>query len=325
MDLTDFSCNYLNKLLGNKEQKAIFLLRDLLNYNEHNQTSEFLDSLAPNSFIALILQPTRINSHSNTLIDNIFSSVIGPDIISGNLTATISNQMPQFSIIPNIFGNVPGNASNIYEREWSKFDRENFILNCFSVDWKDLLKVDELNAENSTKIILDKINILVDTYAPLKRINKYKLKFKPKPWITLGLQKLISVKNKLLTNFINKKDPILKEEYHTNYRKYRNLLSIFMKKSKQADYYKYFDRNRNSIKNTGKGIKYLISLKTVVFSATTLFSIDNGDTRRNPYDIANTFNNYFASIAETTKISIKYSHKYFSDYLSNESDSTIFL
>ena len=56
-----------------------------------------------------------------------------------------------------------------------------------------------------------------------------------------------------------------------------------------------------------------------------MLSLDNGDTITNPYDIANTFNNYFASIAETTKRSIKYSHKHFSDYLSNESSSTIFL
>ena len=106
---------------------------------------------------------------------------------------------------------------------------------------------------------------------------------------------------------------------------HKNLLSTLMKKNKQADYYKYFERNWNNIKNTGKGIKSLISLKTVAFSATTLFSIDNGDTRRNPYDIANTFNNYFASIAKTTNISIKHPHKDFSDCLSNESDSAIFL
>ena len=54
--------------------------------------------------------------------------------------------------------------------------------------------VDELNAENSTLMYLDKIYMLLDTYAPLKRINKHKLKFKSKPWITLGLQKSISVK-----------------------------------------------------------------------------------------------------------------------------------
>ena len=66
---------------------------------------------------------------------------------------------------------------------------------------------------------LDKINVLSDTYAPLKRVKKYKLKFKSKPWIMLGLQKPISVKNKLLTNFINKKAPIIKEEFHTNNKK----------------------------------------------------------------------------------------------------------
>ena len=174
MDLADFNCNYLNKLLENisKEQKSIFLLGDfnvnLLNYNGYNQTNEFLDSLSSNSFIPLILQPTSIYSHSNTLIDNIFSNVIDSDIISGNLTATISDHLPQFSIIPNMFGNILGNKSKIYERDWSKFDRENFILDYFSVEWEHLLKIDELNADKSTKKFLDKINMLLDTYAPLK-------------------------------------------------------------------------------------------------------------------------------------------------------------
>ena len=77
-----------------------------------------------------------------------------------------------------------------------------------------MLKIDELNAEKSTKKFLDKINMLLDTYATLKRVKKYKLKFKSEPWITLGLQKSISVKNKLLTNFINKKDPILRGMPH---------------------------------------------------------------------------------------------------------------
>ena len=72
--------------------------------------------------------------------------------------------------------------------------------------------------------------MLLDTYAPLKRINKYQLKFKSKPWITLGLKKSIYVKNKSFTNFINKKDPILKEEFHTKYKIYRNSLSTLWRK-----------------------------------------------------------------------------------------------
>ena len=73
-------------------------------------------------------------------------------------------------------GKISGNKCNIYERNWSKFDWENFILNYFSVDWEDLLKIDELNVDNSTKMYLDKISMLLDTYASLKRINKHKLK-----------------------------------------------------------------------------------------------------------------------------------------------------
>ena len=97
-----------------------------------------------------------------------------------------------------------------------------------------------------------------------------------------------------------------------------------MKKSKQA-YEKYFERNWNNIKNMWKGIKSFINLKIALSHVPTVLSLDNGDTIANAYDIASTFNNYFASMAETTKKSIKFSHKHFSDYLSNESSTTIFL
>ena len=83
MDLTDFNCKVLENI--SKEQKSITVLGDfnvnLLNYNEHNQKNEFLDFLASNSFIPLILQSTRKASYSNTLIDNILSNVIDSDIM----------------------------------------------------------------------------------------------------------------------------------------------------------------------------------------------------------------------------------------------------
>ena len=81
--------------------------------------------------------------------------------------------MFNFGLI-NILGNILGNKSKIYEGDWSKFDREHFILDYFSVECEDLLKIDEPNADNSTKMYFDKIIMLLDTYAPLKRINKYK-------------------------------------------------------------------------------------------------------------------------------------------------------
>ena len=134
IDLTHFNSNYLNKLLKNisKNQKSILLLRDfyvnLLNYNEHNLVNGFLDSLASNLFIPLVLQPTRINSHSNIVIDNISSKIIDSVLMLVNLTATISDHLPQCAIIPNMFGNTASNKSNIYEIGCIIFDQENFIL-----------------------------------------------------------------------------------------------------------------------------------------------------------------------------------------------------
>ena len=176
MDLTDFNSNYVNSLLEkiSKEQKSVFLLGDfninLMNYNVHNPTNKFSDSPASNSFLPYILPPTRITSHSKTLIGNVFTNVTLPDSISGNLTATISDHLPQFLIVPNIFSNPPSNKSNIYKRDWSNFDQENFILDYFSIDWNETLKIEEQNIVYSTEIFLNKINKLLDNFAPFKKI-----------------------------------------------------------------------------------------------------------------------------------------------------------
>ena len=39
-----------------------------------------------------------------------------------------------------------------------------------------------------------------------KKVNKYKLRFKAKPWITIGLQKSIAIKNSYFKQYIDKKD-----------------------------------------------------------------------------------------------------------------------
>ena len=67
------------------------------------------------------------------------------------------------------------------------------LLTIFSVDWQDLWKIDEVNANNLTKMYIDKINMLLDTHNLVKRINKYKMKFNFKLWLVLGLEKSISV------------------------------------------------------------------------------------------------------------------------------------
>ena len=80
-------------------------------------------------FLPHLIQPTRVTSSSKTLIDNIFSNILGPDSVFRNLTATVSDHLQQFFIESNIFCNSPlGSKSDIYERDWINFDQENFVL-----------------------------------------------------------------------------------------------------------------------------------------------------------------------------------------------------
>ena len=103
---------------------------------------------------------------------------------SGNITVTVSNHLPQFLFVSNVFSNPSCQKSNIYERDWPKFVQRNFVLDYFDKDWHDALQLDQQDVNLSINSFLDKINSILDEHAPLKCVNKYKLKFKYKPWIT---------------------------------------------------------------------------------------------------------------------------------------------
>ena len=89
-------------------------------------------------------------------MDNIFSNATSVDAISGNLTAAISDHLPQFMMVPHVFSNLPSSKPNVYEKDRSNFDQVNFILGYFSIDWDDALKINEKNIDYSTKAFLNK-------------------------------------------------------------------------------------------------------------------------------------------------------------------------
>ena len=102
MDVLGFKNKYLNRIFEvvSKEQKQVFLFdefnKNLLNYNDHQPTIDFLYSFASNYFIPYILHRNKITSHLKTLADNIFSNFMSHEMISGNITVTISEHLPNF-------------------------------------------------------------------------------------------------------------------------------------------------------------------------------------------------------------------------------------
>ena len=71
-----------------------------------------------------ILKPTRITSHSSTLIDNIFFNSIEYQTVSGNLLHDLTDHLPNFLIIEKFAFSIHKEKS--FRRDYSNFNEEAF-------------------------------------------------------------------------------------------------------------------------------------------------------------------------------------------------------
>ena len=97
-----------------------------------------------------------------------------------------------------------------------------------------------------------------------------------------------------------------------------------MKKGKENHYSKYFETNLTNLKNTWKGIKSTISMRSSSSITPTLLTFQN-ETIDNPNRIANIFINYFSTIRKKTQAKMKYLHTNYTDYLTSENPNSFFL
>ena len=301
MDTKNFIEDKLDELLNKLDKesnKNIFIAGDfnfdLLKFSVHNDTNNFFNKMSSNLLAPLILIPTKINTKNDTLIDNIFSNQVPSDTISGNLSVNFSDgHLPSFVITPKI-KHSPPKRHNIYTRDMKNFDQESFLLNVAQIDWDSL--IDENDANKSFDQFLGKINNILDSHAPMKKMTRKDIKQKYKPWITNGILKSIKRKDKLYHRYIKGKgDARLK--IHTEYKTLKNKLNVIIKISKKIHYENFFAIHANNITKVWTGIKELINLKTKnVYSPNCIE--DRNKMITSNIDICNSFNNYFSSIAD---------------------------
>ena len=71
---------------------------NLLNYDMHSHTNDFVNTMISHYLLPYFLHPTRVTDHSETIIDNIFSNNTIHESVSGNIITRISDHFPQFII-----------------------------------------------------------------------------------------------------------------------------------------------------------------------------------------------------------------------------------
>ena len=100
---------------------------NLLNYESVAVTADFFSNLSLALFQPLILQPTRVTSHSKTLIDNIFINKLEYKCTSGNINTSISDHFPQFTHIERLTDYTKLKRKKIWKRDNRNFNNQEFL------------------------------------------------------------------------------------------------------------------------------------------------------------------------------------------------------
>ena len=330
MSIEEFTEDFIETLfqaISKERNKKVYLMGDfnidLLKTNDHRNTSNFINLIESNGYMPKILLPTRITSRSKTLIDNIFTNSFNTATVSGNLTCTVSDHLPQFLIIPSNIGALP-KQHNIFVRNMRKFSENDFITDLNKLDWVHLLDTGMGNLDRSFDTFLTTINTLLDKHAPLKKANKKDLKLQQKPWITKGILNSIRNRDIIFRKLKKTTNPIAKLNLQERYKTYRNQIVALSRISKKNHMSLYFANNTNNLKKTWEGIRKIVNLSET--SNSTPSCINNqGKMITNPTEISNNFNKFFSSIGNNIQNNIYSHHKDFSDYLKHPAENTLFL
>ena len=262
---------------------------DLLQIDNDTDTGNFFDILSAQGFRPLILQPTRVTSHSATLIDNIFTNDFTVRSKGGNITAAISDHFSQFASFDLTCHNNDIDLPK-FGRSYKKIHNEEFQEEITRIDWSPLFKNKSVSIQ--VRLFLDKINDILDVMAPIRKLTNREQKLKVNPWITSGLLKSMRDRDKLYKQFTKEPDQVKKNDIFTIFKKKRNLIITLLRRSKSNYYASFFNEHKRNAKKTWEGIRNIINIskKNNTFPTKLIY---NNATITDKDKMAEAYNNFF--------------------------------
>lgn len=291
------SLQKLNEILDriSKEGKPCYLMGDfnidLLKYNTHTITNDFLDQMFSNTFSPLITRPTRITSHTATLIDNIFTNNVSLDTNNGLLFTDISDHLPVFTLVYHDTNILPEHLSKIKitRRQINNLNKAKFKTELNSIDWFELYK--HTDPDKAYEYFLSTYNKAYEQCFPFETLSRKKSQFLSKPWISKGLQNSIKLKNKLYKKYLKKPNPFNENKY----KNYKNKLNHSLKLSKKNYYQNKLETIKTDLKAVWKLLNEVINRRKTTSKLPNTF-MHNNEEITNPMDIANKFCEYFTNV-----------------------------
>ena len=307
--LTEFQKTLKNILkIVQKENKKIVIMGDfnidLLHYNNHNDTENFLNLMLQNLLIPQITGPTRINDNGNfTLIDNIFFSDPASAICSGNLLCQVSDHLPNFLKFEH---NNEIKDEKTYKRDFSKYNPQKIKTDFQNLDLVNKFQNYE-TVDGKYDLLHRNLENILDLHVPLKEF-KQKTK-EDKPWINERIIKLIREKSRINQKYYNTGNP----EYKKTYKIAKNKVNHEIRRSKYNYFKNFFENNQNNIKKHWNAVNLILSKKKKDLTPSSI--LKNGNLITDPEQIAETINKYYTNVAPDLVRKLPKSKSVFSTYL----------
>ena len=103
--------------------------------------------------------------------------------MSGNISSSISDHLPQFFILPEFFSKSPPTKCNIISDDWEKFNNQSFLGDFEKTNCNQVLQLNQKNVNITSENYLNTLNTLINSHAQLKKLNKKQRNFQQKLWI----------------------------------------------------------------------------------------------------------------------------------------------
>ena len=204
------------------------------------------------------------------------------------------------------------------------FDRENFFLDLLSFDWNEILELEKEDPNLSFKRYYAAVNTLIDKFMPLQKMTKKEMKQQSKPWISQEIINNIKERDKLQKLYITTKQESTKTEYHRKFKDLRTKIQMDIKENKKKYFQDYFEQNAMNIKETWKGIKSIVNINSGKKNGPSSLMVSD-KLISDPNLVAETFNEYFSTIASKLQKKIHNPSKDYSAFLHDENPNNFFI
>lgn len=293
---------------------------DLLKIHERQIFNDYFDTVLSCGYIPKITLPTRITNNSGTLIDNFFCKISNEfaNTTAGILTYKLSDHQPIFICLDYL------ETSKKYPKYVKVNNRSVLAVQNFKIFLQRQIFISDFSHDLSIdpNLNYDKLNNIIkhglDTCMPSKLVRYKKHKHKNNKWITIGLIKSISFRDKLYAKL--KSTPLtcpLYAQLKINLNTYNRILKKAIKEVKKNYYHNCFERFKNDLQKTWKTIKDILSSSKCKSKFPEYFIINNSKVHEKE-TIAEEFNNFFVNTGPTLASNIRTpAHKSYKDYISN--------